>query len=105
MSGPPGRWMKKMNDGYVSQEDLRVLKGLAKDMERAVNAVHNATMQKQAAELLHENTLLKIYLKYGLSSKDGFDEETGKIILGEKKYEDESTEAESDEGVSRCNHG
>ena len=94
------RWMKKMNDGYVSQDDLKVLKGLADDMERAANAVQNATMQKQAIELLHENTLLKIYLKYGLSSKDGFDEETGKIILGDKKNEDESTEAANNEGVS-----
>lgn len=87
-------------ESFVSSEDLKVLAGLANDKERAVRTLETATMQKQSIDLLYENTLLKIYLKYGLTSNDGFDEETGKIIRGDNKDEDESTEAEDAEGTS-----
>jgi hypothetical protein len=89
-----------MNDGYVSKEDLDVLKGLKNDKSRAARTVEIAGLHKQSVDLLYENTLLKIYLKYRLNSDDGFDEETGLILRGDKKNEDKGTETEYAEGTS-----
>jgi hypothetical protein len=89
-----------MSEDCVSKEDIDVLKGLARDKEAAARTVEVANMQSQSVDLLYENTLLKIYLKYGLSSSDGFDKETGQIIRGDKENENEGTETEDTEGTS-----
>lgn len=74
----------------ISQDDFLTLNQLKSDQEKAS---YNAKM----AELMYENALLKIYLKYELTSEDGIDPQDGKIIREkdrEKNYDAEITETE-----------
>lgn len=75
----------------VSTEDLSVLKDLQRQQEVLNLQAEVTGLRKKLADVSYENTLLKVYLKYGLSASDSFDIETGKILKKEEE-KDETVE-------------
>lgn len=82
----------------VDLEDILLLRELKHNYVAASLKGKINELEKQNSELLYDNSLIKIYLKYGLTTNDSINQSTGEIILGGE--DDKSTENESDEGVS-----
>ncbi len=63
-----------MKDSSISKEELDNITFL-KEKSKALE------LQKQVADLILENTILKIYVKYKLSEDHYIEEQTGKIHI------------------------
>jgi len=88
------------NEEKISDEDLRVLLELQRRQEVALKDEEMSELKhklsvliKENANLTRKNTILKIYLKYNLTSKDSIDQNSGAIarVVEEEKEENYDT--------------
>lgn len=71
-----------MNE-FLTKEELQIIQSLKNQKDSTQKNVEIASLQVKVAELLYNNSILKLYIKYGLSGSDGIDEQTGQIVRGE----------------------
>jgi len=83
----------------VTEEELKALQGtkvnatiIQLKAEAAAIESARAAAESRVAELEYENTLLKIYLNYGLTEDHVINETTGEIV--KKEEADDSQEAD-----------
>lgn len=81
---------------YIDKDDLMALRQLKAKMEYDFLASENAVLKSQVSDLNYQNSVLKIYIKYGIRSDDGLDYKDGKIIKKEEKESQESNERKND---------
>jgi len=68
----------------ISAEDMLVIKESRSNMAMAAMQLENVTQAKRSAELQHQNILLSVYVKYGLTPEHSLDETSGRIMTREE---------------------
>lgn len=83
-----------MSEESLTVEELNVVQSLKHQKDVTNKNSEIADLQSKVAELMYNNTILKLYLKYNLSGSDGIDDRTGQIIRNvEEDKNEEDTEA------------
>ncbi len=64
----------------ISKEDLVAIDTAKTQLQLASAAAEKAAADNKVAELTYRNTILTVYVKYGLSMNQVIDEKTGKVL-------------------------
>jgi hypothetical protein len=75
----------------ISGEDLKAILEFKMNASMRSVQVEKAVLESEKADLQYQNTMLRLYVKYGLSSENIIDEVTGEITV--KKHEAEPEES------------
>lgn len=76
-----------MEEEVISAQDFALIKDLRTKNAFIASRAEKAILESRVAELEYKNTVLNIYVKYGLGLKDSIDETTGKILRDGAKVE------------------
>lgn len=71
----------------ISPQDFALIKDLRTKNAFVASRAEKAILESRLSELEYKNTVLNIYVKYGLSLKDSIDESTGKILRNSSQEE------------------
>lgn len=83
-----------MEEEVISAQDFALIKDLRTKNAFVASRAEKAILESRVAELEYKNTVLNIYVKYGLGLKDSIDETTGKI-LRDKQVENKENDENS----------
>lgn len=87
-----GLFLKEAMTNKISNEDFANIQVAKQNAAFAQVLLEKAEAEKTTAELQLKNIILKLYVKYSLSSNDGIDNE-GNIIKSESKESNENNNA------------
>jgi len=74
---------------FVSSEDLEKIRNARANLGFMTMQLEKVTTDKRSAELVYENLMLRVYMKYGLGEMHFVNEETGEIQV-RKVVEDQT---------------
>ena len=77
---------------FIDKDDLIVLRSLKAKHDFDILYSENSINKERVSELNYENSLLKIYIKYGITLDGGLDYKDGRIVRKKKKEEKNDNE-------------
>jgi hypothetical protein len=70
--------------GFIGLEDMLKLREAAANSKISEIIAQKAALERDLAKIVEQNTILKVYVKYRMTEKHSFDDNTGEIKKGDE---------------------